>query len=177
MNTDYWCFGSRYPRSTRNNNPLIHLDRSSSRYTNILQHGKSFSSKNLCNFDRETNKVGSGFLIFLQRSILFFILQGWFDALSSVTRHFFPLSGSRSCLWSIASSETDGSRDRVELAETVHADTVLSSGTIDPTASFCPVLRRLGGRVGELRGRRWRRRDWVWLVIPHSVYLEYFKFL
>lgn len=64
MNTDYWCFGSRYPRSTRNNNPLIHLDRSSSRYTNILQHGKSFSSKNLCNFDRETNKVGSGFLIF-----------------------------------------------------------------------------------------------------------------
>lgn len=104
MNTDYWCFGSRYPRSTRNNNPLIHLDRSSSRYTNILQHGKSFSSKNLCNFDRETNKVGSGFLIFLQRSILFFILQGWFDALSSVTRHFFPLSGSRSCLWSIAAT-------------------------------------------------------------------------
>lgn len=25
MNTDYWCFGSRYPRSTRNNNPLIPL--------------------------------------------------------------------------------------------------------------------------------------------------------
>lgn len=52
----------------------------------------------------------------------------------------------------------------------VVTDTVLSSGTIDPTASFCPVLRRLGGRVGELRGRRWRRRDWVWLVIPHPVY-------
>lgn len=58
----------------------------------------------------------------------------------------------------------------------VVTDTVLSSGTIDPTASFCPVLRRLGGRVGELRGRRWRRRDWVWLVIPHPVYLKYFKF-
>lgn len=80
-------------------------------------------------------------------------------------------------------------RDRAELVEAIYGgrytreharvitDTILSSGTVDPTASFCPVLRWLGGRVGELRGRRRWRRDWIRLVVPHAVYLQYFIIL
>ena len=55
-------------------------------------------------------------------------------------------------------------------------NTVLSSGTVDPIASFCPVLRWLGGPVAELRGRRRRRRDRVRLVVPQAVYLQFVTF-
>lgn len=142
-NTDYWCFGSRYPRSTRNNNLLILLPID----LRILRYAISNTQctplvdgqgRNLFPFlqaidDWETNRWAVVSWFFNDRSIVALSIR----LFSSSSKRLTPFVCHHQALFpalekpilslidrSNASSETDGSRrnrrDRVELAETAY---------------------------------------------------------
>ena len=223
-NTDYWCFGSRYPRSTRTtiltlflplflwSSNLVHLSVSRTppcylldvarrrsmygrttflRVRYLEKREKSLSLSTAKEHATRGEKQTDGQWFLLRSSATFFI-EGDSCRAKHPTALFdvFRRSPGTICRFTILDlfflrwislEETWSRRAGILVvgATREHATTniVLSSGTVDPIASFCPVLRWLGSPVAELRGRRRWRRDRVWLVVPQAVYLQFTRYV